>query len=57
MRFLLAGGIIGVCAGFCLGVLATAILAASDEGKTPTPGACTYPQGACLATGQPGAAS
>ena len=48
MGSLLAGGMIGACIGFCLGVLAAAILATSDEAKLSAPAVCAYPHGACL---------
>jgi predicted lysophospholipase L1 biosynthesis ABC-type transport system permease subunit len=54
MVVLLLAGVVGLCIGFSLGVLATAILVASRNDALPTPTACAYPRGACLLASRPG---
>jgi predicted lysophospholipase L1 biosynthesis ABC-type transport system permease subunit len=54
MVILLLAGVVGLCIGFSLGVLATAILVASRNDALPTPTACAYPHGACLVALRPG---
>ena len=50
MEYLLIGGVFGAWIGFALGVLAMAVFGAAGADTLPTPPACAYPEGGCLAT-------
>jgi hypothetical protein len=54
MASLVLVGVVGLCIGFTLGVLAVAVVVGGREDARPTPAVCAYPYGECLLAFRPG---